>query len=365
MKATDYFDQFATRYHAYKGGNWCYEDGCVYRGLQLLFEATGEGRWADHLHRLIDRQVGEDGTLTGYDQLEYNIDNILAGRVLFPLAKATGEERYRKAARRLIDQLKTHPRISTGNYWHKKRYPHQVWLDGLYMGLPFQIEYAQANRRPALIVDALQQLSTALALTATGNGMFVHGYDESREQAWSNPATGQSPAVWARAVGWLAMAMVDVLVVLPDDIATTALRARARALLNEIVMRQTKSGLWMQVLDTPDLAGNYAESSVTAMFAYALLRAVRHGLLGKEETPVAARAGKRALDALIDTRLVTGEDGIVRFTGIVHVAGLGGFDGVYRDGSPEYYLTEPVVADDAKGVGPLMMAYAEALQLKA
>ncbi|MFC6446648.1 glycoside hydrolase family 88/105 protein [Shinella zoogloeoides] len=363
MHVTDYFDQFATRYQPYKGGSWCYEDGCVYRGLQLLAEATGEARWNDHLHRLIDPQVAADGTLAGYDPMEYNIDNILAGRVLFPLAEATGEERYRKAAGRLADQLKTHPRIASGNYWHKKRYPHQVWLDGLYMGLPFQIEYARANRRPALVADALQQLSTALALTATRNGLYAHGYDESRAQAWANPVTGQSPAVWARAVGWLAMALADVLAILPDDAATAALRARSRALFNEIAIRQTKSGLWMQVLDAPDLAGNYAESSATAMFAYALLRAARHGLFGKEEVAVIVRTGKRALDALLATRLAAGEDGIVRFTGIVHVAGLGGFDGVYRDGSPAYYLTEPVVADDAKGVGPLMMAYAESLRL--
>ncbi|WDZ80339.1 glycoside hydrolase family 88 protein (plasmid) [Ensifer adhaerens] len=359
MDPTTYFDQFARRYTPYKGGSWCYEDGCIYRGLRLLFEATGEGRWSEHLRRLIDRQIAPDGTLLGYDPAEYNIDNILAGRVLFPLAAETGDPRYRKAADHLADQLETHPRILSGNYWHKRRYPHQVWLDGLYMGLPFQIEYALVNDKPALIADALQQFSTALALTATASGLYVHGYDDSRTQRWANPITGRSPAVWARAVGWLAMALVDALALLPEDRATAALRQRTRLLLGELMARQTPSGLWMQVLDEPDLAGNYEESSASAMFAYALLRAAG---LGLAETEQAFAAGHKALDALLSRRLIADEEGVTRLTTIVGVAGLGGFEGSYRDGSPSYYLTEQVVADDAKGVGPLIMAFAEGLR---
>ncbi|HEV7320832.1 MAG TPA: glycoside hydrolase family 88 protein [Ensifer sp.] len=359
MDPTAYFDQFAQRYSPYKGGSWCYEDGCIYRGLRLLFEATGEKRWSDHLHRLIDPQVAADGTLSGYDPDEYNIDHILAGRTLFPLALETGDPRYRKAADHLAGQLETHPRILAGNYWHKKRYPHQVWLDGLYMGLPFQIEYALANNKPALVTDALQQFSTALALTATAKGLYVHGYDDSRKQRWADPVTGKSPAVWARAVGWLAMALVDALALLPDDSATAALRERTRMLLRDLMARQAPSGLWMQVLDEPDLEGNYEESSASAMFAYALLRAARLGLAERER---AVAAGGHALDALLSRRLVADIDGIMRLTTIVGVAGLGGFEGNYRDGSPGYYLSEQVVADDAKGVGPLMMAFAESLR---
>ncbi len=361
MNPTAYFDQFATRYQPYKGGSWCYEDGVIHRGLLCLFEATGDDRWSAHLHRLIDAQVGPDGALAGYDPQEYNIDHILAGRSLFPLAERTKDPRYGAAAERLMGQLATHPRIPAGNYWHKKRYPHQVWLDGLYMGLPFQIEYAQARRRPALITDALQQFSTALALTATPGGLFVHGYDDSREQRWADPATGKSPAVWARAVGWLAMALVDALTLLPDDEATATLRLRARALLRAVAARQTASGLWMQVLDEPALEGNYEESSASAMFAYAFLRAARLGLAEGQEGAALAAAGHRALDALVNERLETNAAGVTRFTSMVEVAGLGGFGGHYRDGSPAYYLTEKVVADDAKGVGPLMMAYAEGL----
>ncbi|MFF2323182.1 glycoside hydrolase family 105 protein [Agrobacterium sp. NPDC058088] len=359
MEATEYFDQFSSRYRHYKGGDWCYEDGCVYRGLQLLFEATGDVRWNEHLHRLADTQIAADGTLAGYDPQDYNIDHILAGRILFPLSAETGDARYLAAAGHLAGQLRNHPRIKAGNYWHKKRYPHQVWLDGLYMGLPFQIEYGQAMGRPELIEDALRQFSTALALTADAGGLYVHGYDESRSQRWADPASGKSPAIWARAVGWLAMALVDALVILPNDTTKAELRERARSLLAEIIARQTQAALWMQVLDNPNLAGNYAETSASAMFAYALLRAARLELLQGEEAEAALSAGRHALAALLDTRLALDEQGITRLTGIVHVAGLGGFEGNYRDGTPGYYLTEPVVSDDAKGVGPLMMAYAE------
>lgn len=363
MNPIDYFDQFSSRYGHYKGGSWCYEDGCVYRGLQQLYDATGDRRWNAHLHRLADQQIAPDGTLAGYDPQEYNIDHILSGRVLFSLSAETNDPRYLKAAEHLAGQLSTHPRTAAGNYWHKKRYPHQVWLDGLYMGLPFQIEYGLAKGREVLIGDALRQFSTALAVTKDGGDLYVHGYDESRSQLWANTESGKSPAVWARAVGWLAMALVDALTLLPEDNATRTLRDAARHLLASIVARQTNNGLWMQVLDEPHLAGNYEETSASAMFAYALLRAERLKLVQGRAANDALSAGRRALQAILQTRLKADEQGVMRLIGIVHVAGLGGFEGNYRDGTPEYYLTEPVVSDDAKGVGPLMMAYAESLRL--
>ncbi|MGF9564219.1 glycoside hydrolase family 88 protein [Neorhizobium sp. JUb45] len=359
MKPTEYFDQFCSRYEAYKNGAWCYEDGCIYRGLELLYKATGEQRWFDHLIRLISPQVGKDGSLAGYTPDEFNIDNILPGRNLLFLDRETGDPRYMAAAKRLIAQLDTHPRIPAGNYWHKKRYHSQVWLDGLYMGLPFQVEYAMAAGETPRISDALQQMATALALTAIGGGMHVHGYDDSRKEKWADSATGKSPAVWARAMGWQAMALVDILAVLPDDHATAALRRQTGTILTAIANRQQASGLWPQVLDAPDLDGNYEETSASAMFAYALSYATDLHLDAPDMQRVTA-AGAKAVDALADTRLID-EDGETRLTGICQVAGLGPFNGRYRDGSPEYYLVEEVVSDDAKGVGPFMMAYAQVI----
>jgi unsaturated rhamnogalacturonyl hydrolase len=357
-----WFDAFCYAYRPYKGGAWCYEDGCIYRGLLLLFEASGDQRWLGHLTRLAGAQVGPEGELAQYDPDEFNIDNILAGRVLLPLARLTGEARYRKAADRLLDQLTRHPRITSGNYWHKKRYPHQVWLDGLYMALPFQVEYALATGNAGLVEDALRQFSRALALTEAGGGLYRHGYDESGQQRWADPETGRSTAVWARAMGWLAMALVDLLALLPEDTTTQTLRARLATMLTAIITHQQPSGLWLQVMDVPQLPGNYEESSASAMFAYALQCAGRLGLVEPALADQAAKAGRRALDALTSTRLITTE-GETHFTGICLVAGLGALSGPYRDGSPGYYLTEPVVEDDAKGVGPLMMAWAEGQQV--
>jgi polygalacturonase/rhamnogalacturonyl hydrolase YesR len=352
---TAYLDAFAARYQPYKGGAWCYEDGCIYRGLALLHETTGDRRWLDHLKRLADAQVSPEGALKGYEITEFNIDNILSGRALIALHARTGDPRYLTAASLLGRQLDAHPRTRSGVYWHKSVYPAQVWLDGLYMGLPFQVELGQALREPERVTDALRQFETALRLTwREKTGLYVHGVDEGRLQAWADPVTGQSPAHWARALGWLAMAMVDVLELVGPE-ASPELTARTCSLLERLVALRRPSGLWLQVVDQPDLPGNYEESSASAMFAYALLKAARLGLAPAS----AGAAGAAALDALARTALRPVPGGGLEFGGIVHVAGLGGFGSVYRDGTPAYYLTEPVVADDAKGVGPLMMASAE------
>jgi unsaturated rhamnogalacturonyl hydrolase len=352
---TDYFDAYAADYAPYKGGAWCYEDGCLYRGLIALFEATGEKRWFDHLKRLIDAQVSETGELSGYTLSEYNIDNILPGRALVYLARRTGEERYLKAAERLARQFETHPRIAAGPHWHKLRYPHQVWLDGLYMALPFKLDYAGLAGQPALADEAAHELLTALDLTFDQpSGLYRHGYDESRLQSWADKATGLSPAHWARSIGWMAMAMVDMLDTLQPGPQKDDLAARLSALLSRLEALRTQDGRWLQVIDQPELAGNYAESSATAMFTYVFLKAARLGIPG-----ACATTGIAAMDSLFQNALLPNEEGRTVLQHICCVAGLGGFDGHYRDGTPAYYVSEIQRDDDIKGVGPLMMAYAE------
>ena len=352
MDLLTYFDDYAGRYAAYKGGRWCYEDGLLYLGLVRLHQATGQDRWLDHLTRMINRQIAPDGTIETYDLTEFNIDNILSGRSLFYLSEMTGDTRYDIAADQMWEQLQSHPRTQAGNYWHKKRYPWQVWLDGLYMGLPFQVEYAQRHGNTEAVDDAFRQLHKALEVTTGPAGLYVHGFDESRQQSWANDKTGQSPAVWARAVGWMAMALVDLIELAPDH--RHAPVAQLKALLAAVDADKTANGLWRQVMNMPDLTGNYEETSASAMFAYAYIRADQLGL-GQY-----AAIGERALAELQDTYLKP-VDGHVQLTQMCHVAGLGGFDGVYRDGTPEYYLTETVCADDIKGVSPFITAIAASL----
>nr|WP_321457822.1 glycoside hydrolase family 88 protein [uncultured Cohaesibacter sp.] len=352
---TSYFRQYAENYSAYKSGPICYEDGCLYRGLITLFEATGEKSWLDILISFAQKQVAPDGTMTGYVLEEYNIDNILSGRAFLFLYKKTGDGRYLSACQTLAKQLATHPKTNAGNYWHKKRYPYQVWLDGLYMGLPFQIEYGQMIGDDALVSDALTQLEQALEIMGAGqNGLYAHGYDESREQAWADKETGLSPAHWARAIGWLTVALVDICELVGAE-KMGPLSIRTVRLLEEIVKLQDEKGAWLQVIDQPDLEGNYLESSASAMFSYALMKAARLGLGDQFVAP-----GVKGHDYL--ALLVKDSDPQV-LPNIVCVAGLGGFDGNYRDGTPAYYVSEMIKADDIKGVGPFMMASAERLRM--
>ncbi|ALV29195.1 glycoside hydrolase family 88/105 protein [Pannonibacter phragmitetus] len=354
-----YFKEYLARYTYAKDGSWCYEDGCVYRGLALLHDQQPQEIWRDELLRLIGPQVGEDGALAGYTQDEFNIDHILAGRVLFFLEKPAPGAHWSLAIEHLAGQLTRHPRTDGGNYWHKKRYPQQVWLDGLYMGLPFQIEYGLSRNRPDLVDDALAQLNRALDLThVAATGLYAHAIDEARAQDWADPQTGLSRAHWARALGWLAMALVDVTGLIgPEKAASSGLPERASALLTRIAaLARPQSGLWLQVIDQPELSGNYEESSASAMFAYALMKAARLGLGHQFAAP-----GLKALASLETTQLYAGDDGIVRLQNVCEMAGLGGFGSRLRDGSPAYYLSEPLRPDDHKGTGALMMAYAERL----
>jgi unsaturated rhamnogalacturonyl hydrolase len=351
-----YFDEYARDYEPYKAGAWCYEDGCLYRGLITLHEATGDKRWLDHLTRLVDAQVDADGGLADYRITEFNIDNIQPGHALLYLHRLTGQSRYLDAARQLGQQLTHHPRIGSGPYWHKLRYPHQVWLDGLYMAMPFKIELGQTLGDPALVDDAIAQFTTALDLTFDkASSLYRHGYDESRLQDWADPDTGLSPAHWARSIGWLAMAFVDVIERLPEGGPRRDLSGRLAALNDRLAALVTKDHRWLQVIDVPDVEGNYAESSATAMFAYALQKSERLGIDRH------AALGRSALQALTELEVRPVEGGRRQLQNICCVAGLGPFQGIYRDGSIAYYLTEAILPDDIKGVAPLMMAEAERL----
>ncbi|WP_313615061.1 glycoside hydrolase family 88 protein [Agrobacterium sp.] len=356
----DYFDAYARDYAYYKGGSWCYEDGCLYRGLIALHEASGHRQWFDHMTRLVDGQVNQHGELRGYTIPEYNIDHILPGRALITLYRADPQPRYRAALDHLLRQLQSHPRTSAGPHWHKLRYPHQIWLDGLYMALPFKVEYADLIGDKALVDEALDEMLTALELTFdASSGLFRHGYDEERLQAWANPQTGLSPAHWARSIGWLAMALADTIDVAPPNEKREALSHWFSSLLVRLEALRTEDGRWLQVIDQPELSGNYAESSATAMFAYAFIKAARLGIKNGD-----ASVGIKALESLAENALKPDSAGRLVLEDICCVAGLGGFEGNYRDGTPAYYVSETLKSDDIKGVAPLMMAYAERLLVR-
>jgi unsaturated rhamnogalacturonyl hydrolase len=335
---------------------WAYEQGVLLKGVEAVWRGTGDEKYFQYIRRGVDHFVNEDGTIRTYKLEDYSLDNVMPGRLLLLLYKVTGQEKYRKAAGLLREQLKGQPRTSEGGFWHKKIYPEQMWLDGLYMAEPFYAEYAETFKESADFDDIAKQfvLMERHARDAK-TGLLYHGWDESRKQRWADPAAGHSPNFWGRAMGWYAMALVDTLDYFPEGHPK---RAELLAILRRLAAavekyQEPESGLWYEVLDKGGAEGNYLESSASCMFVYALAKGVRRGYLPASYLKV-ARKGYRGI---VRRFIETDAGGLVSLTGTVSVAGLGG--NPYRDGSYQYYLSEKVVTDDPKGLGAFLMASSE------
>lgn len=340
---------------------WDYTAGLVLWAIRQVGLATDDGRMLAYVRANMDRFVQPDGSIRTYRVDEFNLDQIAQGRLLLPLERATGDARYRKAAGLLREQLRQQPRTSEGGFWHKRIYPQQMWLDGLFMAEPFYAEYALATGDTAALTDVARQfLLVARHTRDPATGLMYHGWDAARAQPWADPVTGLSPNFWGRAVGWYAMAAVEVLEVFPPDHPDRgAVLHTFRDVADAVARVQDPvTGLWWQVLDEPNREGNYLEASASSMLAYALAKGARLGYLEPRFRDVASRG----FDGLVRHLVREGDDGLPSLTGICQVAGLGGSprkDGTPRDGSFGYYVSEPVVADDYKGVGPFILAALE------
>lgn len=335
---------------------WHYDYGLVLMAIEHVWRATGDVRYWNHVKQIMEQFVTSAGAIRTYRLEEYNIDQINQGRVLFPLYRATGHERYRRAAELLRSQLATHPRTESGGFWHKQIYPYQIWLDGVYMAGPFLAEYARTFSEPAAFDDVVHEIILTEQQTRDPKtGLLYHAWDERKQQRWADPVTGCSPHFWGRAVGWYAMAIVDVLDFLPT---AHPRRPELIAILNRLAgavarVQDPASGLWWQILDHPGRAGNYREASASAMFTYAIAKAVRKGYLAASWLPV-ARAGYQGI---LRELITVDEQGLITLERSCSVAGLGGTP--YRDGSYEYYIGEPIRGNDYKGVGPFILASLE------
>jgi unsaturated rhamnogalacturonyl hydrolase len=335
---------------------WNYEMGVVLTGFEKLATITGDKKYTAYTKNIVDHFIAADGVIRTFNLEEYNLDNIPTGRQLLHLYEAGKEEKYKTAATSLYKQLAWQPRNSIGGYWHKLKYPTQMWLDGLYMAQPFATEYAQMFNDPKKFDDIVNQFVWMERYSRDNKtGLLYHGWDESRLQKWANPKTGQSPGFWSRAMGWYMMALVDVLDHLP---ANYKRRTELIAILNRlstalIKFQDVKEGVWWQVTDKAGAALNYLESSSSAMFLYALSKAVNKNYISKNFT---AAIGK-AYNGILKNFVVAGNDGIVHYTKAVAGAGLGGTP--YRDGSYEYYVKEPQRDDDLKAIGPFLQACIE------
>ena len=335
---------------------WNYTQGLVAQSMIQVWKAGNNKAYYTYAKEYADKFIDSKGNISGYKIEEYNIDCVNSGKFLFDLFEKTKDERYRKAIILLRNQLKTQPRTSEGGFWHKQRYPNQMWLDGLYMGAPFYAQYAVAFNEPAIFDDVVNQFVIIHKHTFNPKiGLNYHGWDESKTQKWANPETGCSPNFWGRAMGWYVVALVDVLDFIPREHAG---RARILEILNQVVVgvkkyQDPKTGLWYQVLDQGQREGNYLEATASSMFTYALLKASRKGYISTDYKAIAIKAYNGILKNLIQNN----GDGTINLTKCCSVAGLGG--NPYRDGSYGYYVHEPVRANDAKGVGPFIMASLE------
>lgn len=332
-----------------------YAQGVGTLAMLKVWEETGDDKYLDYVVEWADTLINNEGEIHLYKVETYNIDYINSGKVLFEVYRQTGDEKYKLAMDRLVNQMKHHPRTHEGVFWHKLIYPHQIWLDGLYMGSPFLAEYAVTFNQPQLIDDVINQFIVCARHTYDqATGLYYHAWDESKNQQWANKVTGQSPNFWGRSIGWWFMALVDVLDFIPaDHPQRPELINMIQGLADTLTRYQDKTGLWYQVPDQGDREGNYLEASVSSMFMYAYAKAANKGYISQTYRAVA----EKAYEGLMRELIVENGDGTLTLTKCSSVGGLGG--NPYRDGSFEYYISEKIRDNDAKATGPFIMGCLE------
>ena len=333
---------------------WDYVDGVVMLGFLELYKSSKNPKYLDFSEKFEDYRVRDDGAILGYNRQDYNLDNVNCAKALITVYEFTKIKKYRKAAARIYQQLLDHPRTKEGNFWHKKVYTQQVWLDGLYMALPFYMEYEVLFNNSQNINDIYKQFSNVYEIMRDKKtGLYYHGYDSVKEQKWANKETGLSKNFWLRSIGWLSMALLDTLEKASDKESENwnKLKDMFIELCESMLKFQDESGMWYQVVNYPNIKNNYLETSGSAMFSYSYLRGYRFGILKDQKFK---DAGKKALEGIYNKYLKI-KKGKISLEGTCSVAGLSD----NRDGSIEYYLSEAVVDNDAKGIGSFILAYNE------
>lgn len=345
-----------------KAPGWNYIDGCMMTSLYTIYKQTGNKKYLDFIDNFVDFYVFEDGSIRGYELDTYNVDNINEGRILFDLYRETGREKYKKAINLLYQQLLGQPRTGLGNFWHKKIYPNQVWLDGLYMAQVFYTRYETEFTGGKNYADIVGQFENVYKyMYDKDKKLYYHGWDYSKTAFWCDKNTGLSKSFWLRSVGWYTVGLVDAI----SYFADTAKQLKDRLIK---IFRETVEGLeryidpvgkmFYQVVDQGGREGNYLETSGSAMIAYAMMKGARLGYVDKRF----AKVGEEVFNGICN-KYLTETDGKLNLGGICLMAGLGPESNRKRDGTFEYYISEPVVENDAKGTGPFVMAYTEIKQL--
>ncbi|MCC4920362.1 glycoside hydrolase family 88 protein [Flavobacterium chungbukense] len=334
---------------------WDYKLGLIMTAFENLYQKTNNPIYGSYVKDYYDSVISSSGVITNYKLEDYNIDYINAGKTLFDLYKQTKDERYLNAIQQLRKQLETHPRTNSGGFWHKKIYPNQMWLDGLYMGTPFYARYTAEFDGGKDFDDIAKQFEQIhLHTLDKKTGLLFHAWDESKKMDWADKKTGTSPNFWSRSIGWYMMALVDVLDYMPKEHPK---RKELIGYLNDIskavAKYQDQSGLWYQVTDAGKKQGNYLEASGSEMFIYAFAKGAKNGYLPASYKKLAIKG----FEGVIKDLVTVDDDGEIHITQVCASAGLGG--NPYRDGSFEYYISEKIKVDNSHGLGPFILAAIE------
>ncbi|MGC3992103.1 MAG: glycoside hydrolase family 88 protein [Chthoniobacteraceae bacterium] len=343
---------------------WDYAASLFCHSLLDLSDTTKNAQYADFTQHVFATWVEPNGTMLGYKVSVYSLDSIEPGRTALELLRRTKDARYRKVADALYTQLRDQPRTLENGFWHKLRYPHQMWLDGLFMGEPFYAQYAATFKKTDGFDDIANQFTQITKHTRSWNtGLLYHAWDESKSAMWASPANGRSANYWSRSIGWYAMALVDVLDWLPaDHPARKQLITELRQVSAGILKYQDKdTGVWWQVTDQGARPGNYLEASASSMFVYAIAKGVNHGYLPASDAP----ALRKGYAGLIHQFIRPAKSGGIDLTRCCKVASLDVRPTPkQRDGSFRYYTKgEAIVSNDLKGVGPFILAGIEMQKL--
>lgn len=334
---------------------WDYCHGLELGAMMDVYDRYGDAKFYEYALAYADTMVNEDGTIKKYKLTDYSLDRINSGKMLFRIYEQTKDDKYKKALDLLRSQFEGQPRNADGGFWHKKVYPNQMWLDGLYMGTPFLAEYAYRNNEPQAYQEVIDQIKIVARHTYDpANGLFRHACDVSKREKWADKETGQSQHCWGRALGWYMMAIVDDLDFIPQHEPG---RDTVLVILNHIAETlkkyQSPEGLWYQVMDKSGEPGNYLESSCSAMFVYSLFKAVRKGYIPSSYFTVA----RKGYEGILNEFIKVDDNGLVSITKACAVAGLGGKN--YRMGDYDYYIHEQIRDNDPKAVGPFILASLE------
>lgn len=339
-----------------KSYKWNYEQGLMYEAFYQTWKHSDDKKYFDYMKKNVDYYVESNGTIKTYKLSDFNIDNVAPGRALLRLYAESKNEKYKKAADTLREQLRLQPRTEEGGFWHKKIYPYQMWLDGLYMGEPFYAMYSQMFDEPNSFDDIADQfIFINNHLRDSETGLYFHGWDESKQQKWADPVTGRSPNFWGRSIGWYMMGLVDVLDYFPINHPkrNTLLEIFKKLSESLIDFQDPKTKLWYQVVDNGNKNGNYLEASGSLMFIYSFAKGANKGYLDRRYHNIAIEG----FHSVFENFVSKDDKGLIYLNNICAGAGLGG--NPYRDGSFEYYVNEAKRTNDFKGYGSFILAAIE------